>query len=75
MRWVAWVVMLAVLDCVVFNLCPRLDACEELVHQRRHVVCCLFDLVGGLHILAFMEGIDGGVDVDVVLAELLLNLR
>ena len=57
------------------NCCARLDALEELVHQRRNVCGCFFDLVGGLHALGLVEGVDGGVDVDVVLAELLLELR
>ena len=69
------VVLLIVLDGVVFYLGPRLDAVEELIHQRRNVWGCFFDFVRGLHALGLVEGVYGSVDVDVVLAKLLLELR
>ena len=42
-------------------------------NQRRNVCGCFFDFVGGLHAIGLVEGVSGGVDVDVVLAKLLLG--
>ena len=68
------VVLLGVLA-VVLYLGPRLHSREDLIHQGCDEVGGFLHFVWRLKVFGLVDGLDGGVDVNVVLAESLLYLR